>query len=190
MAENFRKIVAAPEQAAAKLRKLIEKKNPTEYVRRGRAKKNASQGQGRFAEIQDAAEIVGLNVAKWSAWLAAGGAQFLLTLARWMMLDNAVLRKMEKELGTINPTVKKTVKDSAGNKQTVYKNSAILKLMKKYPNASAHILWLFGLGLVAGGGYLGTEVVPDKIEQFKEWRNVKRNTMGWMKYIVNLLRVC
>ena len=39
MAENFRKIVAAPEQAAAKLRKLIEKKNPTEYVRRGRAKK-------------------------------------------------------------------------------------------------------------------------------------------------------
>ena len=185
MAEKFRKIVAAPEQVAAKLRKLIEKKNPTEYVRRGRAKKNAGQGQGRFAEIQDAAEIVGLNVAKWSAWLAAGGAQFLLTLARWMMLDNAVLRKMEKELGTINPTVKKTVKDSAGNKQTVYKNSAILKLMKKYPNASAHILWLFGLGLVAGGGYLGTEVVPDKIEQFKEWRNVKRNTMAFEDVVLN-----
>ena len=167
MAENFRKIVAAPEQAVAKLRKLIEKKNPTEYVRRGRAKKNASQGQGRFAEIQDAAEIVGLNVAKWSAWLAAGGAQFLLTLARWMMLDNAVLRKMEKELGAINPTVKKTVKDSAGNKQTVYKNSAILKLMKKYPNASAHILWLFGLSAI-GGGYVVADYVVDRIDTVKE----------------------
>lgn len=167
MAEKFRKIVTAPEQAAAKLRKLIEKKNPTEYVRRGRAKKNASQGQGQFAEIQDAAEIFGLNVAKWSAWLAAGGAQFLLTLARWMMLDNAVLRKMEKELGTINPTVKKTVKDSAGNKQTVYKNSAILKLMKKYPNASAHILWLFGLSAI-GGGYVVADYVADRIDTVKE----------------------
>ena len=159
MTEKFRKIVATPEQAAAKLRKIIEKTHPEKYVRARRTKKNADGTTGRFPELNDTVAIMGLGTAKWTAWLAAGGAQFLLTLARWTTMDNAFLRKMEQKLADM---------DVGQNKRGNPKK--LSAFAKQYPNLSAHILWIMGLGAVAGGMYLGTDVVPDKIQQYKEWR--------------------
>lgn len=160
MAEKFRKVVATPEQAAAKLRKIIEKTHPEKYVRARRTEKNADGTTGRFPELNDTVAIMGLGTAKWTAWLAAGGAQFLLTLARWMTMDNVFLRKMENHFAGRN----------AGKRRKTTKLSAIAK---KYPNASAHILWWLGLAAVAGGGYFGTEIAPEVITQVKEWQNAR-----------------
>ena len=160
MAEKFRKVVATPEQAAAKLRKIIEKTHPEKYVRARRTEKNADGTTGRFPELNDTVAIMGLGTAKWTAWLAAGGAQFLLTLARWMTMDNVFLRKMENHFAGRN----------AGKRRQTTKLSAIAK---KYPNASAHILWWLGLAAVAGGGYFGTEIAPEVITQVKEWQNAR-----------------
>ena len=160
MAEKFRKVVATPEQATAKLRKIIEKTHPEKYVRARRTEKNADGTTGRFPELNDTVAIMGLGTAKWTAWLAAGGAQFLLTLARWMTMDNVFLRKMENHFAGRN----------AGKRRKTTKLSAIAK---KYPNASAHILWWLGLAAVAGGGYFGTEIAPEVITQVKEWQNAR-----------------
>lgn len=160
MAEKFQKVVATPEQAAAKLRKIIEKTHPEKYVRARRTEKNADGTTGRFPELNDTVAIMGLGTAKWTAWLAAGGAQFLLTLARWMTMDNVFLRKMENHFAGRN----------AGKRRKTTKLSAIAK---KYPNASAHILWWLGLAAVAGGGYFGTEIAPEVITQVKEWQNAR-----------------
>ena len=160
MAEKFRKVVATPEQAAAKLRKIIEKTHPEKYVRARRTEKNADGTTGRFPELNDTVAIMGLGTAKWTAWLAAGGAQFLLTLARWITMDNVFLRKMENHFAGRN----------AGKRRKTTKLSAIAK---KYPNASAHILWWLGLAAVAGGGYFGTEIAPEVITQVKEWQNAR-----------------
>ena len=160
MAEKFRKVVATPEQAAAKLRKIIEKTHPEKYVRARRTEKNADGTTGRFPELNDTVAIMGLGTAKWTAWLAAGGAQFLLTLARWMTMDNVFLRKMENHFAGRN----------VGKRRKTTKLSAIAK---KYPNASAHILWWLGLAAVAGGGYFGTEIAPEVITQVKEWQNAR-----------------
>ena len=160
MAKKFRKVVATPEQAAAKLRKIIEKTHPEKYVRARRTEKNADGTTGRFPELNDTVAIMGLGTAKWTAWLAAGGAQFLLTLARWMTMDNVFLRKMENHFAGRN----------AGKRRQTTKLSAIAK---KYPNASAHILWWLGLAAVAGGGYFGTEIAPEVITQVKEWQNAR-----------------
>ena len=160
MAEKFRKVVATPEQAAAKLRKIIEKTHPEKYVRARRTEKNADGTTGRFPELNDTVAIMGLGTAKWTAWLAAGGAQFLLTLARWMTMDNVFLRKMENHFAGRN----------VGKRRKTTKLSAIAK---KYPNASAHILWWLGLAAVAGGGYFGTEIAPEVIIQVKEWQNAR-----------------
>ncbi len=159
MTEKFRKIVATPEQAAAKLRKIISNKKPTEYVRTQRANKDATGASGKHPEFSDAAAVLGLNAAKWSAWLAAGGMQLLLTMARWMTMDNVFLRKMENHFAIMN-----VGKNKHGRPKK------ISEFAKKYPNLSAHILWLMGLGLVAGGTYVGTEIVPDKVREYKEWR--------------------
>lgn len=165
MAEKFQKVVATPEQAAAKLRKIIEKTHPAKYVRARRTEKNADGTTGRFPELNDAVAIMGLGTAKWTAWLAAGGAQFLLTLARWITMDNVFLRKMENHFAGRN----------AGKRRKTTKLSAIAK---KYPNASAHILWWLGLAAVAGGGYFGTEIAPEVITQVKEWQNA-RDAKRW-----------
>lgn len=185
MAEKFQKVVATPEQAAAKLRRKIAGTKPVDYVRKKRAEKNANGETGNAAEFVDAAKIGMLGAGKWSAWLAAGGAQFLLTLARWMTLDNVFLRQMENKLAVMNVMRKKTIRGEDGRKQTEMRSSKLREFAKKYPNFSAHVMWLFGLGLISGGTYLGAEVVPDKIEQFKEWRDVKRNTMAFDDVVLN-----
>lgn len=159
MAEKFRQIVATPEEAAKKLRRAIERTQPVEYVRERRRAKNDAGQTGSAAEFADAAAIMGLGAAKWSAWLAAGGAQLLLTLARWTTMDNVFLRRLENKLAVMN--VGKT-KHGKPKKLSAF--------AKKYPNLSAHILWLIGLSAVTGGTYLGVDVVPDKIQQYKEWR--------------------
>ena len=170
MAEKFQKVVATPEQAAAKLRRKIAETQPVEYVRRKRAEKNANGETGNAAEFVDAAKISMLGAGKWSAWLAAGGAQFLLTLARWLTLDNVFLRQMENKFAVMNVMRKKTIQGKDGRKQTEMRPSKLREFAKKYPNFSAHILWLFGLGLVSGGTYTGVEVVPDVVQTVKERR--------------------
>ncbi len=159
MSENFRKIVATPEQAAKKLRQIIENKRPSEYVRERRREKNDAGIKQENPELRDAAAIFGLNVAKWSAWLAAGGSQFLLTLARWLTMDNQFLRKMENKFAIMN-----VGKNRRG------KPKKLSSFAKKYPNLSAHILWLVGLSAVSGGAYVVAEYGPDVVRTVKEQR--------------------
>ncbi len=176
MAEKFQKVVATPEQAAAKLRRKIAETQPVEYVRRKRAEKNANGETGNAAEFVDAAKISMLGAGKWSAWLVAGGAQFLLTLARWLTLDNVFLRQMENKFAVMNVMRKKTIQGKDGRKKTEMRPSKLREFAKKYPNFSAHILWLFGLGLISGGTYTGVEVVPDVVQTVKE-RRAERDAM-------------
>ena len=102
MTEKFRRAVAVPEQVAEKLRKMIESKKPAEYVRNRRNEKHAMGEVDKNEDFKDAMAILGLGAAKWSAWLAAGGAQFLLTLARWMTLDNQFILQMENKFAVMN----------------------------------------------------------------------------------------
>ena len=184
MAEKFQKIVATPEQAAAKLRKVIERTRPANYIRARRAERDLEGLSGRHAKINDAAATFGLNTAKWTAWLAAGGAQFLLTLARWMTMDNVFLRKMENHFAVQN------VGKNKRGRPKMMSNFA-----KKYPNFSAHILWLLGLAAVAGGGYVGGEIVPEKIAQVKERqdardaeRQAEQEAQGTYRAFLNKMR--
>lgn len=55
MAEKFQKVVATPEQAAAKLRRKIAETQPVEYVRRKRAEKNAN---GETIAFNDAVKML------------------------------------------------------------------------------------------------------------------------------------
>lgn len=153
MTEKFRKIVKQPERTAARIRRGIEKLKVNEYVRERRTDKDAAGITEKNPKLRDTAQIVGLNTAKWSAWLAAGGAQFLLTLVRWMALDNVFLRKLEKKLAFM---------DAGKNKDG--RPKAISGFAKKYPNLSAHILWYFMLAAVIGGGRAvsGLDLTSDK----------------------------
>ena len=158
MSEDFSKIVMTPEQAAKKLRELIEKKNPGKYIREKRRQKNAKGIQEDWAELRDLAAVLGLNVAKASAWLAAGGSQFLLTLARWTTLDNKYLRKMEEKFKSADV-------DKKQNKFSKFFSS----VGKKYPNASAHLLWLLCLTALSFGAYsAGANLGPDIAQKVKE----------------------
>lgn len=152
MAEKFRKVVAIPEDAAEKLRKIIQKTNPEKFVAGRRALKKKNGKQDDYAEIKDDIAIGTLNIAKWSAWLAAGGTQFMLTLARWMTLDNSILRQMEDKLKDVEVGFNKNGKPKA-----------LKALAKKYPNISAHVLWYFALSLVVGGG-----LIVDKLENIAD----------------------
>lgn len=154
MTDKFRKTVKVPENAAARLRRAAEKLHPREFVRDMRM-----YGEDEKLEFKDAAAIIGLGLAKGMAWMTAGGAQLLLTLARWTTMDNAFLRKMENHFA---------VMDVGKNKRGQPKK--LSSFAKKYPNLSAHILWIFGLGLVSGGTYAGVKYVPDKIQTVKEAR--------------------
>ena len=97
MTEKFRKTVKVPENAAARLRRAAEKVHPRECVRDMRM-----YGEDEKLEFKDAAAIMGLGLAKGMAWMAAGGAQLLLTLARWTTMDNAFLRKMENHFAVMD----------------------------------------------------------------------------------------
>ena len=102
MSEKFRNIVTGPEKLAKQLREAIEKMSPKDYVKRNRAKKNASGKKDENAAIKDNIATGSLMAMKGGAWLAAGGAQFLLTLARWLTLDNQFIRNMEEKYKKIN----------------------------------------------------------------------------------------
>ena len=164
MSEKFRQIVATPEQAAAKLRKIIESKKPAEYVRRMRDEKNAvNDAPGKADDLIDALEIAGLGAAKGAAWLAAGGAQFLLTVARWMTMDNQFIRQMENKFAVMN---------IGKNKKN--KPKKLSSWAKKYPNLSAHLLWMMGLVALGTGGYVTAEYGPDAVQYIKEQRAYKQ----------------
>lgn len=159
MAQAFRNVVSTPELAAEKLRKMIQKTNPEKFVAGRRALKNEKGEKDVNAELKDDIAIGALNIAKWSAWLAAGGTQFMLTLARWMTLDNSILRQMEDKLKEVKVGVNKN-----GNKKLLH------AFAKKYPNLSAHILWYFALSLVVGGGVVvsQSEKVADAADKAVE----------------------
>lgn len=159
MAEKFRKNVAVPEELAKKLRKFIEKKKVVKTVKERRQKREAAGVKDKNARFVDAAGVFGLGTVKWSAWLTAGGAQFLLTLARWLTMDNAFLRKMEKNFSDM--TVGKNKKG---------KPKKVSSFAKKYPNLSAHILWLLGLTAVSGAGYVTAKYEQEIDHDYKEWK--------------------
>ena len=98
MSEKFREKVAIPEQVAANLRKFIEKKKPVQYIRDKRSKKDEDGIKERYPKLRDNAAIGFLGLAKGTAWLAAGGSQFLLTLARWLTMDNKYMRQIENKI--------------------------------------------------------------------------------------------
>lgn len=150
MSENFRKNVRIPEELAKKARKFIESKHPVKYVK----SKSAGKKRDFVDEAVDKTEMVVLSTLKGAAWLAAGGSQFLLTLARWLTADNVFLRKMEKYFS------QKKVKLNQDGKPKTMSSS-----IKNNPNAYAHILWLLGLVAV---GYVGAEYGPDAVQKIKK----------------------
>lgn len=151
MSEKFRKIVHSPEEAAKKLRKKIGATRPVEYVR--------ARATGDKLNAGAVAGITALGTAKWSAWLAAGGTQFMLWLARVAALDNAILRHMEKS-GAAKDV--KLNKDGTENK--------LSKFRKKNPNLVAHLKWYFALSLLAGAGAVTMKYGPEIAESVQERR--------------------
>lgn len=178
MTEKFTKIVRTPEEKAKELRKFIESKHPAEYIRKKREQK-IKQG-GEKQNFLDGSAIFGLGALKWTSWLAAGGSQFLLTLARWLTLDNKFLRDMEKHYAERDVKKKQNVK-TAGKSDWIKRN----------PNAYAHILWLCGLIAVSGTSYLAAEYGPDVVRSYKEWRTEKlaeKQARGTYKAFLNKMR--
>lgn len=151
MSEKFRKIVRTPEEAAAKLRRKIGATRPTDFVR--------ARTDGDKLNAGAVAGITALGTAKWSAWLAAGGTQFMLWLARVAALDNAILRHMEKS-GAAKDV--KLNKDGTENK--------LSKFRKKNPNLVAHLKWYFALSLLAGAGAATMKYGPDIVQTVQERR--------------------
>ncbi|HBP26852.1 MAG TPA: hypothetical protein DD611_02620 [Alphaproteobacteria bacterium] len=151
MSEKFRKIVRSPEEAAKKLRKKIGATRPAEYVR--------ARADGDKLNAGAVAGIAALGTAKWSAWLAAGGTQFMLWLARVAALDNAILRHMEKT-GAVKDV--KLNKDGTENK--------LSKFRKKNPNFVAHLKWYFALSILAGAGAATMKYGPDIVQTVQEQR--------------------
>lgn len=151
MSEKFRKIVHSPEEAAKKLRKKIGATRPVEYVR--------ARATGDKLNAGAVAGITALGTAKWSAWLAAGGTQFMLWLTRVAALDNAILRHMEKS-GAAKDV--KLNKDGTENK--------LSKFRKKNPNFVAHLKWYFALSLLAGAGAATMKYGPEIAESVQERR--------------------
>lgn len=180
MSEKFRKIVSEPEMLAKKLREAIEKMSPKDYVKRNRAKKTASGKKDENAAIKDNVATGSLIAMKGGAWLAAGGAQFLLTLARWLTLDNQFLRKMEEKYQNINlEEVKK------------YQPQKIRSFAKKYPNLSSHIMWYFMLSATLFGGKFAVNTGPEIVKNYKEWRQEKEdeeNTKGTYAAFLNKMK--
>ena len=180
MSEKFRKIVSEPEMLAKKLREAIEKMSPKDYVKRNRAEKTASGKKDENAAIKDNIATGSLMAMKGGAWLAAGGAQFLLTLARWLTLDNQFLRKMEEKYKKINlEEVKK------------YQPQKIRSFAKKYPNLSSHIMWYFMLSATLFGGKFAVNTGPEIVKNYKEWRQEKEdeeNTKGTYAAFLNKMK--
>ena len=161
MSEKFRKIVSEPEMLAKKLREAIEKMSPKDYVKRNRAKKNASGKKDENAAIKDNIATGSLMAMKGGAWLAAGGAQFLLTLARWLTLDNQFIRNMEEKYKKINlEEVKK------------YQPQKIRSFAKNYPNVSSHIIWYFMLSATLFGGKF--------VANSKNMNDYKKSLIDWI----------
>lgn len=180
MSEKFRTIVAMPEEAAKKLRKFIEKKKPAKYIQERRKQKDDAGIKVSNPVFRDTAAVIGLGTMKWSAWLAAGGSQFLLTLARWLTLDNAFLRNMEKHYAE---------KEIALNNEG--KAKKLDSFAKKYPNLYAHILWWLGLTAVSGAGYVAAEYGPDAVQTYKEWRadkQAEKQAQGTYKAFLNKMQ--
>ncbi len=171
MADTFRKIVVSPEQAAKKLRQLLEGTQPVEYVHKWRDYAKEEGIDAKHTKVQDAASIATLGTLKWSAWLAAGGAQFMLWLARVAMLDNAALRKLEKIYREMDISQKK-VPDKKTGEIKQKKPNTLKKLAKKYPNLSAHLSYYMMLASVIGGGVGGYYGV-DKISSIKKEKSSK-----------------
>lgn len=164
MAEKFRKIVAEPEKLAKKLRQAIENTSPKEYIKKRRTKENLSVETDKNTKIKDDVAIGALSAMNGGAWLAAGGAQFLLTLARWLTLDNQFLRKMEEKYENINlEEVKK------------YQPQKIRSFAKKYPNLSSHIMWYFMLSVTLFGGKVAVNTGPEIVKNYKEWSQKKED---------------
>lgn len=156
MKDSFRKAVAKPEQLAEKLRKLIEKQSPRDFVKKRRQKKGDDE---KYAAYKDSAMLAGLETAKGAAWLAAGGAQFLLTMARWLALDNVFLRKLEEKNKKINLNEKKK-----------FQSQTLRRFSKSNPNLSAYVAWYMLLGVLGFGGKAAVEKGPLAVDAYKEWR--------------------
>lgn len=173
MSENFRKNVRIPEELAKKARKFIESKHPVEYVK----SKSAGKKRDQIDKLVDDAKIFALGTAKGTAWLAAGGSQFLLTLARWLTADNVFLRKMETHFSKKNV---KLNQDGKPKKMSLW--------IKNNPNVYAHILWLFGLTAVSFGGYWGAEYIPDAVKTVKQKyldRKAEKKSVGTYRAFLN-----
>ena len=156
MKDSFRKAVAKPEQLAEKLRKLIEKQSPRDFVKKRRQKQGDDE---KYAAYKDSAMLVGLETAKGAAWLTAGGAQFLLTMARWLALDNVFLRKLEEKNKKINLNEKKK-----------FQSQTLRRFSKSNPNLSAYVSWYMLLGVLGFGGKAAVEKGPLAVDAYKEWR--------------------
>lgn len=177
MSEKFREKVAIPEQVAANLRKFIEKKKPVQYIRDKRSKKDEDGIKERYPKLRDNAAIGFLGLAKGTAWLAAGGSQFLLTLARWLTMDNKYMRQIENKIQEM-----KVKKNKDG------KTKFVPSFIKSNPNSFSHAIWLLGLTALSFSIYAGVEYVPDAVKQYKEYRTkraAEKKARGTYKAFLN-----
>lgn len=154
MTEKFTKIVTRPEKLAKKIRKVAENFSPVDYVKKDNEDGDKGDKKDKYTIAKNNAKLLGLRSAKWSAWLAAGGAQFLLMLMRWSVLDNELMHKMEKKFSDIE-----IEKNQNG------KPKKLQSFAKKYPNMSAHIMWYFMLLSIGGGAFFTNE----SVKVYKEW---------------------
>ena len=177
MSDEFRKKVKVPEEVLEKLRKTIEKMDPVAYVKKQR--KNSKSGD-KFDDIKDFTKEILLVGAKNTGWLLAGGTQFLLTLTRWITLDNGFIRKLEKKYAA--GKVKKKVKSTSKRKRS---------FVEKCPNLAAHITWYFMLAAVVFSGKVAVNEGKEVIESYKEWKldkEVEENTRGTYAAFLNKMR--
>lgn len=178
MTDKFRNIVAQPEELAKKLRKAIEKTKPIKFI--DEQSKNKSGEPNSREKVIDTAKKTALVTAKGVGWLAAGGAQFLLTLSRWITLDNSLLRKMEDMYRN-----RKVQKNKKG------KNKKLQSFTKKYPNLSAHILWYFLLAAVIGGVKVSVDNGKKIVSTYKEMKTDKEiaeSTKGTYAAFLNKMK--
>lgn len=130
MSEKFRDIVNAPHRAFGHARRRIAANHPSRPAAR---------------------------VARGAGLTVTGLFQFLCWVTKYVALDNAVLRGMEKSL-------------AAGGKKSGRHTNKLSTLIKNNPNLSAHLIYYTMLGAIAGGADFAVNTAPDMVQNYKEWR--------------------
>ncbi len=142
MSEKFRKIVNAPHKAVGRITQGIKRTQPK--------------------------GVVG-NVAKGAGMTVTGLSQFLLWMAKYVTLDNHLLRAWERALGKIN----------VGKNENGEKNK-FQEFIKQNPNLAAHVIYYMMTAAIVWGAKLGLDnsELAELGDQIKIEREIKKAKAG------------